>query len=123
MFIFICCILGLDVNYDRWIYHGEHIHQGEFSVSTNNEPPSNSNVNMFDVIENVFEGIDDDEDNDDDQVQLAKECATNLEKLNQDLEDKESAKKKETLSNLIISYPILTLSYLISSYKGDSFSY
>ena len=61
---------GMDMNYDRWIYHGEHIQQvqGESSVSTNNEPTSNSNVNMFNMIEDVFEGIDDaDDDDDDDQ--------------------------------------------------------
>lgn len=57
----------MDMNYDRWIYHGEHIQQvqGESLVSTNNEPISNFNVNMFNMIEDVFERIDDDDDDDD----------------------------------------------------------
>ncbi|KAM1282021.1 hypothetical protein ACFX2H_022433 [Malus domestica] len=56
----------MDMNYDRWIYHREHIQQvqEESLVSTNNEPTSNSNVNMFNMIEDVFEGIDDDDDDD-----------------------------------------------------------
>ncbi|CAN6677699.1 unnamed protein product [Malus baccata var. baccata] len=53
----------MDMNYDGWIYHREHIQQvqEESLVSTNNEPTSNSNVNMFNMIEDVFEGIDDDD--------------------------------------------------------------
>ena len=56
----------MDMNYDIWINHGEHINQvqGEYLMSTNNEPINNSNVNMFNMIDDAFGRMHDDDDDD-----------------------------------------------------------
>ncbi|KAM1523267.1 hypothetical protein ACFX10_013309 [Malus domestica] len=56
----------MDMNYDTWIYHGERIHQvqGQTSRFTNDERTSNPNGNMVNMIEDAFQILD---DNDNDQ--------------------------------------------------------
>ncbi|XP_048437106.1 uncharacterized protein LOC125475779 [Pyrus x bretschneideri] len=59
----------MDMNYDTWIYHGERIHQvqGQTSGFTNDEQTSSPNGNMVNMIEDAFQILD---DNDNDQDTL-----------------------------------------------------
>lgn len=56
---------GMDVTYTRWIHHGEQIDQVSEHAwrSLNDEATNDPNVDMFDMIEDVFKRLsDDDED-------------------------------------------------------------
>ncbi|XP_068328202.1 uncharacterized protein [Pyrus communis] len=56
----------MDMNYDTWIYHGERIYQvqGQTSGFTNDEQTSNPNGNMVNMIEDAFQILDDNDNQD-----------------------------------------------------------
>lgn len=54
---------GMDMSYDIRIYHGENIHevQGQISRSISDEATNDPNVNMFSMIEDAFQRLDEDD--------------------------------------------------------------